>query len=977
MCQPFEGGAVESESSSMNIPLYKGQSSYEYNVIDFSESLTASFIGSDKEPDERYSPRIVSNDQNLGASVLSVIKGELANCVRFDFSVAFISAGGIQVLAQILSELKKRNIPGRVLTSTYLNFNDPEALRKLLDYPNIEVRVYQGSLHAKGYFFDKDEISTIIIGSSNLTQTALTCNKEWNLLFRSFPGGDMLKETRREFDKLWEDDQTAQVDPHWIDEYEEYLAASKPVRQGRKPAFSQDREEEPAFEGSSIKPNAMQKLALEALAKLHQVNEPRALLVSATGTGKTYLSALDVLRQRPGKVLFVAHRKRILEASMKSFKRVLGAEYSYDIYDSSKPGTAATCTFAMVGTLTRHLDRFDPCEFDYLIIDEAHRTGADSYLKLLDYFKPKFCLGMTATPSRTDGYDVYGLFNHVIAYRITLKDALESDMLVPFHYFGIADLDIDEEECDDLALFAKLASEERVRHITQKIEEYSVQKKGRRGLVFCSRNDEAQDLSRRFNELGYRTVAISGASSDEERDQAIERLENGQIEYIFSVDILNEGIDIPSLNQIIMLRKTESAIVFVQQLGRGLRKHDEKEYTLVLDFIGNYQQNYLIPIALSDDRSYNKDNLRRVVKEGDTVIPGCTTIEFDRISEQRVFRALDEERFSDARLIRNEYLHLKQLLGRIPALCDFDVNEAIDPLIIIGKYGSYPAFLMKYENDCPYDFGDRQLDYLKFLSTKLASGKRKAELQILDALLSGKACPAGDSARESSAVRMLAGEFSTRGEAVVEVQSGLLSFAPEFAHVLEDQLFLSCVVDMVEFALSRNERFYSCLYADTDFCLNAKYTREEVCRFLHWEKEPNYQNVGGYFHDKQTNTFPVFVNYEKDPSISITTQYEDRFVSEKKLIAISKSKRTMTSPEILMLKDAHRNGVRPYLFMRKNKDDKDSSTEFYFLGSMTPTGEFKEVTMVDGKTRAVEITYELDQPVRADLYDYFLSSFSE
>jgi superfamily II DNA or RNA helicase len=216
---------------------------------------------------------------------------------------------------------------------------------------------------------------------------------------------------------------------------------------------------------------------------------------------------------------------------------------------------------------------------------------------------------MTATPARTDGYDVYALFNHVIAYRITLADALEMEMLAPFHYFGIADLMVDDEAVDDVRLFARLTSDERVRHITERIEQYSVRREGRRGLVFCNRNDEAAALSARFNELGYRTRAISGATSDSERNRAIEDLEAGRLEYLFSVDILNEGVDIPSVNQIIMLRRTESAIVFVQQLGRGLRKEPTKEYTLVLDFIGNYRQNYLVPIALADDHSYNKDTL--------------------------------------------------------------------------------------------------------------------------------------------------------------------------------------------------------------------------------------------------------------------------------------------------------------------------------------------------------------------------------
>ena len=270
--------------------------------------------------------------------------------------------------------------------------------------------------------------------------------------------------------------------------------------------------------------------------------------------------------------------------------------------------------FAMCSTLVRHLKVFPPNAFDYIVIDEAHRVGASGYRAIMDYFHPDFCLGMTATPNRTDGYDVFAAFNHVIAYQITLQDALANDMLVPFHYFGISDLEIDDEAVEDASYFNKLTSEERVRHITEKIEEYTIDKKSRRGLIFCNRNDEALALSDAFNRRGYRTTAISGADGDERRNEAIDRLERGELEYLFSVDILNEGIDIPSVNQIIMLRRTESAIVFVQQLGRGLRKDTNKEFVLVLDFIGNYQKNFLVPVALSGDKTFNKDRLRRIVR---------------------------------------------------------------------------------------------------------------------------------------------------------------------------------------------------------------------------------------------------------------------------------------------------------------------------------------------------------------------------
>ena len=955
-----------------------------YSAIDFTETLKSSFIDSSIKSDNRYAPKLLSNNAQSGDNVLSVLKAELADCTSFDFSIAFITSSGIQVLVEILKELEKRNIPGRILTSTYLNFNEPAALRKLLEYPNVEARIFQGNLHAKGYFFNKNEISTIIIGSSNLTQTALTCNREWNVLFRSYYKGDILRQAKAEFDAVWNDPNSIPNTTEWINRYEAYRKEKTPEKPhiSSKPTYREDEDNFIYNEPSRLTPNKMQRRALEALEVLHQRKEQRALLVSATGTGKTYLSAFDVLETKPQKVLFIAHRKRILEASKESFERVLGSRYTYSFYGGSDKAISS-CTFAMVNTLNNHLEDFNPHEFDYIIIDEAHRSGANSYRKILDHFKPSFFLGMTATPSRTDGYDVYALFNHIIAFRITLQNALDEDMLAPFHYFGIADLAIDDEAIDDVSLFSKLTSSERVDHITRKIEEYTVEKQDRRGLIFCNRNEEAAELSRMFNERGYRTVSISGSTSDDERNRQIKRLEDGEIEYIFSVDILNEGVDIPTLNQIIMLRRTESAIVFVQQLGRGLRKAPNKDYTLVLDFIGNYQQNYLVPIALSGDHTYNKDNLRRVVKEGSTVIPGCSTISFDKISEAHIFRALEEGRFGEAALIKNEYQQLKQTLGKIPSLIEFDENESIDPLLIFKKFGSYAAYLQKHEKDCGFELNASQLNMLKFISQKMANGKRRDDLLILKHLIENRTplakrelCDASCAERINAAIRMVRGLYSTAGVELVSENNGELTLSPQFKKALESKAFLDQVLQTIEFGLHRNDGFNGDLYKDTDFVLNAKYTREEVCKLLRWSTEPNYQNIGGYFHEKETNTFPVFINYDKDPSISVTTQYEDRFINDREIIAISKSKRSLSSPEIINLKNAEENGMRCYLFVRKNTKDKDDGTEFYFLGEMHPTGEFRQFVMKDSTANAVEITYELENPVRPDLYDYLLSDFS-
>ena len=960
--------------------------------VKLEQGLRQGFIDAHEPVSPGFRPYAITNNKAAGNDLLSVLKEQLSVCDSFDFCVAFVAESGLQPLVEVLSELKRRHVKGRFLTSTYLNFNSPDVFRKLLEYDNIEIRVYQGDLHAKGYVFDRDGVSTVIVGSSNLTQSAISCNKEWNVLFRSYGTGGVLRSIRAEFAELWSSELTARLTPEWIDRYEAAIPRDA-KRSPRRPAFRDD----PAIEVDNngkhtrVTPNEMQKRALDALAKLHERQDPRALLVSATGTGKTYLSAFDVAATKPGRVLFLVHRQRILTASMASYRKLLGGAYTYGIYSPGMAAPHPTCMFAMCSTISRHLDEFDPAEFDYIIIDEAHRTGSASYQKIMEHFHPAFYLGMTATPTRTDGYDVFALFNHVIAFQITLQDALRDNMLAPFHYFGIADLDIDDEAVDDLNLFSKLTSDERVRHITEKIEEYTVAKSSRRGLIFCNRNDEAAELSRRFNELGYRTCALSGGNSDAERDAAISRLESGELEYIFSVDIFNEGVDIPSLNQIIMLRRTESAIVFVQQLGRGLRKAEDKDYALVLDFIGNYQQNFFVPIALSGDRTYNKDNLRAIVKEGSAVIPGCSTVSFDEVSKSRIYKAIDGGNFSAAKLIRDEYTSLRNMLGRIPTLEDFDRNGAIDPLRIFKKFESYHAFLSKYEPDYQVRFTDAQTNALEFISRKLTNGKRLEDLAILRLLVEQTSCDmaslkvAAERVYErrltggamASALNLLSGAFGSSGKnaELVERAGDEYRLISAFAAALTNDEFRRQVLEALDFGAERNRAAYSNSYKQTNLVLNAKYTYEEVCCYLGWKKNINGQNIGGYKYDADTNTYPVFINYDKDPDISDTIKYEDRFVSESKLIAISKQPRDLNSPEIQRLKAWPGNGMKTYLFVRKNKDDKDGGKEFYFLGEMHPTQEYEQIKIA-GKN-AVEITYELEQPVEHGLYSYLISSIED
>ena len=973
-----------------------------YAAVQLERSLRTGFLDRTSPSEATLRPQLVANNQVEHLDTLSVLKRELLACDHFDFSVAFIANSGVQILIGTLIELEERGITGRVLTTTYLDFNSPDALERLSRFKNIELRVYEGSLHTKGYFFENGEMRTLLVGSSNLTQSALRTNQEWNLLLHSSAQGSIVDDAAEEFDRLWENPNTKPITPEWLAEYRAHHVPPTLRKTPKLTTVSRQQHAKVPVElaNSPIEPNLMQRKALANIERLRRAGESKALLISATGTGKTYLAALDVRTQMPKRMLFVVHRERIAQSALRSFERVIGDCKTYGIFTGGKHDSQADYRFCTVQTLARHLGDFEHDEFDYIIIDEAHRSGAESYLRVLNHFSPKFLLGMTATPDRTDGFDIYRLYGNNIAYQITLQDAEENDLLAPFHYFGITDLSVDGEEINEASDFTRLTSAERVRHIISQIEQYSVGGE-RHGLIFCSRKEEALRLSEMFNQRGFRTCALTGEDTDEKRNKAVERLEADQskcddwLEYIFTVDIFNEGIDIPSLNQIVMLRPTESAIVFVQQLGRGLRKSQNKEYVLVLDFIGNYQKSFLIPVALSGDRSGNKDTIRRYVDEGSRLIPGCSSVSFDRVAKERIYRTLDTARFGDIRSLREGYTNLRNMLGRIPNIADFDLYNSIDPLLIFNNnsLGSYHTFLRKYEKEYPVTFSKDEETALVYVSKFLAAGKRPHELLVLEQLMHSNMRYLSDAhyqqlvheepaylpASIASVSSMLSAQFFTGSQAatfkdckLVEHTGSKFVRSELLERLLGNQEFSRQLAEVIEFGLERFHTRYEKTYLGTNLVLNEKYTYFDVCRLLNWKQNVNGQNIGGYKYDEYTNTFPVFINYEKADDITDTTRYEDRFLDNRHLVAISKSNRSLESKDIQRLENAVGSGMRIYLFVRKNKDDAESK-EFYFLGAMHPTGMFKEIRMVNTNTSAVEIGYELETPVKDELLDYLTS----
>ncbi len=961
------------------------------------QGFETAFIDGSLQSNPDLQPQFVSNDYKQGRKVLSSIEEELLACDEFAISVAFITIGGLTPLLQTLEILKDRGIKGRILTTDYLTFSDPVALDKLAALDNIELRMFKTDeagegFHTKGYMFKRDGIYHIITGSSNMTQKALTLNKEWNTKLVSTEKGAFATELLGEFEELW-NSEFAHKYADIVDTYKTAFRITKEQKRIAKQAVV------PSIPTYRLKPNSMQVEFINRLEKIRKDGEGKALLISATGTGKTYASAFAMREEKQNKVLFLVHREQIARQALNSYHNVFGDTKTFGLLSGTSKDFEADYLFSTMQMMAKSeiMERFNPDEFDTIIIDEVHRAGANSYQRIMEYFQPRFWLGMTASPDRTDGFDIYGLFDHNIAYEIRLQKALEENLLCPFHYFGITDIEIDGEVFDDeskLRDFNRLVSDQRVEYILEKAKYYGHSGERVKGLIFCSRKDEGRELSAKFNEHGYRTMFLSGDDSQDDREEAINRLvEDGhpdQLDYIFTVDIFNEGVDIPEINQVIMLRPTESPIVFIQQLGRGLRKANDKEYVVILDFIGNYSNNFMIPLALYGDRSYNKDTIRRCVMEGARVIPGSSTIHFDEISKKRIFQSIDAANFNEIKLLKESYQQLKFKLGRIPDLMDFEEYGSIDALRFIDKAGSYHKFLDKYEPDYLVKFdGDKEL-MLEFLSKKFASGKRAHELLMLRRMLHyhnhlmeslGEELEENygqslDEKAKTNLSNIMTNNFTT-GSAKSTYESCILieedgqdyRVTDHYQKMLEDPEFSKQVEKLVEFGLFRNEKDYGDTYRDTSFQLYAKYTYEDVCRLLNWEKGEVALNIGGYKYDKKTKTYPVFINYDKQDDIADTIRYEDRFVSPDTLIAISKSGRTVESEDVYTALHAKELGVEMELFVRKNKDDKISK-EFYYLGKIHATGRTQEFTMQNTTKTAVEIEYRLDTPVRADLYDY-------
>ncbi|MGN9012978.1 DEAD/DEAH box helicase family protein [Oliverpabstia intestinalis] len=634
---------------------------------------------------ERITQEIWSTDVMTGGSdrrmqLYYQLIQSLKKADSVDIIVSFLMESGVKMLLEELDNALKRGAKIRILTGNYLGITQPSALyllKKKLG-SRVDMRFYnekERSFHPKSYIFHYERYSDIYIGSSNISRSALTSGIEWNYRFSSVSDPKNYEKFYQVFEDLFEHHSII-IDNEELKRYSQNWHRPAVAKDLERYEYSHQNEENKS-EDTKVRllyePRGAQIEALCALEDTRAEGAKRALVQAATGVGKTYLAAFDSKSYE--RVLFVAHREEILKQAAASFRNVRNSE-DYGFFTGEEKSTDKSVIFASVATLGRseYLSEkyFAPDYFQYLVIDEFHHAVNEQYQRIVKYFKPQFLLGLTATPERMDGRNIYEICDYNVPYEISLKDAINKGMLVPFHYYGI----YDDTDYSGLHLIRGRYDEKELNetyignvHRHDLIYKYYCKYGSKKALGFCCSRAHAEEMAKEFCERGIPSAAVysnANGTYSEEREKAIEKLKSGEIRVIFSVDMFNEGVDITSVDMVMFLRPTESPIVFLQQLGRGLRRSKGKEYLNVLDFIGNYEKAGRVRFLLTG-RTLGKNEYYNPADR--SAFPDDCLIDFD-MKLIDLFSEMDKKHLKVRDQIRNEYYRVKEFLGRIPSRMD-------------------------------------------------------------------------------------------------------------------------------------------------------------------------------------------------------------------------------------------------------------------------------------------------------------------
>lgn len=877
---------------------------------------------------------------NINSEFLNRIKDCLKKCNSFSFSVSFIKKAGLVLLERDIEEALHRGATGKIITSTYQNFTDIGSLEQFLvwqkEYENFECHLdyeYFGDsgFHTKGYMFEYDDIVELIVGSSNITRFALLKNYEWNISLISKENLNAYNDALIEFNLIWEN--TLELDSHLIETYR--LQLDYAIEKWDMDYIN--------INDSIINPNSMQRKALRELRRYRDIGVKKALIISATGSGKTYLAAFDARNFGAKRLLYIVHKESILRDAKESFVKVFGAERTYGFYTGSESSQESDFIFATSNMLVRHIGEFDKNEFDYIIYDEVHHVVADTGKRIFEYFEPEFILGLTATPERMDNKNIFELFDQNVPFELRLRDAINNNLVVPFRYYGIRDQLVDYSSKDKMVIAKAIAEQRNIEFIKEQIEKHRKPGEKLKCIAFCTNIQSCKLMAEELYEEGYHTISLTGVNDTGVRIKAFKDLQddNSLLEIICTVDILNEGIDIPQVNMVLFLRPTESQTIFIQQLGRGLRKYPGKEYVTVLDFIGNnYDRAVQIAMALGTlgkttymEKAYLKKMIRTDFNSLD--IPDVV-INMDDLSKEEIISYIDKTNFNSRQFLEKDYQNFKSYVnsGTYPTHMDF-LNYDISPdliRIIKSTFGgsknkSYYHFLKKIGEETIPLFNDEAIKLINNIEDLLPLARLDEYLIIEQAIKEKKIDLKRIEGKNAHITNKTLENAYNNLKSLGIVENNNINL-----YELSNEELLDYLNDLLQYGIVR----YNREFGDYDglFKLYGNYYKEQASRIM---LKNGLLQKGTYYED---DIAYIFAGIKKDEEGKLN--YRDKFINDR--IFQWESIADVSESE----KQHLRTSKKVHLFIRKMESEDTVTLPYTYFGLGTFTNERASFTEENG-----------------------------